>query len=202
VNSPPSNRINPTAAPVAASESMDADRPTSKTDFADRVKDKDANGSAVAQGAAVAAPFLPGGAIVSAAVSSAGSTRSSGPSGQVGGGGSAVSSQYASTGVVNVGGGVGGINTTVGAGTTVGGSVGGVTVGGTSSSSGIGQLQLGGSNSSVGAFNQEMLQAQQDNSQLIQVQIQMNNENQVFSTISNVLKVRNDTVKNTIQNVH
>ena len=31
--------------------------------------------------------------------------------------------------------------------------------------------------------------------------MQMQRENQVFSTVSNVLKVRHDTVKNTIQNV-
>jgi hypothetical protein len=204
------NRVDPTASPVRLSENVDIQRQTPKTEFGDRVKaGLDATGSAVAQGAAVVAPFVPGGAIVSAAVSSVGTmsnTQSSGQalsagvSGGLGGGG-AVSSQYASTGVVNVGGGVGGINTTVGG---AGTAVGGVTVPGTvPGGGGIGQLQLGGSSSStVGSFNQEMVQAQADNSQLIQVQIQMNHENQVFSTISNVLKVRNDTVKNTIQNVH
>ena len=56
--------------------------------------------------------------------------------------------------------------------------------------------------SSTGSFGGQISQAQQDNDNMIQLQIQMQHENAVFSTISNVLKVRHDTVKNTIQNVH
>jgi hypothetical protein len=209
-----STRIDPT--PVRISTNTDVARQTPKTDFGDRVKaGLDTTAGAVANGAAVVAPFLPGGAIVSAAVSSAGSMTNAQSSGQAPGQ-SSVTAQYASTGVTNLGGttiGGGGINTTVGSigGTTVGGtvggtvgigSVGGTTTGSTGSYSGVGQLQTGGGSGELGAFNQEMMSAQADNTAMIQVQIQMQHESQVFSTISNVLKVRADTVKNTIQNVH
>src|SRR4051812_22598394 len=65
------NRIDPTGSPVRMSTNMSVDRQTPKTDFGDRVKaGLDTAAGAVATGAAIAAPALPGGAILSAAVSS------------------------------------------------------------------------------------------------------------------------------------
>jgi hypothetical protein len=202
-NAPTPNRIDQT--PVRMSTNLDVGRQTPKTDFGDRIKaGLDTTAGVVANGAAVIAPFVPGGAIVSAAVSSVGTTANSRSSGQ------AVTGQYAATGVVNLGGGAGGIGTVAGGGagaggvgTTLGGAPGVGTVGvpGTVAGNGISQLQTGGTDM-VGSFNQQMLDAQAQNSQLIQLQIQMNQESQTFSTISNVLKVRNDAAKNSIQNIH
>lgn len=192
------NRIDPT--PVRISTNLSINRQTPKSDFGDRVKaGLDTGASAVANGAAIAAPFVPGGAIVSAAVSSVSQISNAQSSGQ----GGAVSGQYAMSGVVPVGGNVagsGGINTTVGGtgGGTVGGTVtpttGGSTGGNVNYAPGVG----GGS---VAQMQSELIAAQVQNGRLMQVQMQMQRENQVFSTVSNVLKMRHDTVKNTIQNV-
>ncbi|MFZ5469600.1 MAG: hypothetical protein ACOZIN_09200 [Myxococcota bacterium] len=189
------NRIDPT--PVRISTNLSIDRQTPKTDFGDRVKaGLDNAAGAVANGAALAAPFVPGGAIVSAAVSSVTQMSSGTASGQ------ATSAAYAATGVVNLpGAGTGGINTTVGptgaAGNTSGMPGVGSTVGGQPTS-------LPGTTGSGGTLSQmssDLVAAQAENAKLMQVQIAMQRENQVFSTVSNVLKTRHDTVKNTISNV-
>lgn len=189
------NRIDPT--PVRISTNLTIDRQTPKADFGDRLKAGiDTAATAVANGAAVAAPFVPGGAIVSAAVSSVGQLSNAASSGQSG----AVSSHYAySSGLTPLtgGGSGGGINTTVTPGqgpattpiTGAGGSTGGVNY-----APGVG----GGT---VAQMQSDLIQAQAENGRLMQVQMAMQRENQVFSTVSNVLKVRHDTVKNTIQNV-
>lgn len=188
------NRIDPT--PVRISTNLSINRQTPKSDFGDRVKaGLDTGASAVANGAAIAAPFVPGGAIVSAAVSSVSQLSNAQSSGQ----GGAVSGQYAMSGVIPVGGntaGAGGINTTVGGtgGGTVTPTTGGSTGGNVNYAPGTG----GGS---VAQMQSDLIQAQAENGRLMQVQMQMQRENQVFSTVSNVLKVRHDTVKNTIQNV-
>lgn len=181
------NRIDPT--PVRISTNMSVDRQTPKTDFGDRLKaGMETAGHAVANGAAVAAQAIPGGAIVSAAVSSVTTLANSGSSGQ---GGGAMSAQYAATGgIVQVGGGGGGINTTVGAGGSVGGA-----------SAGSVNFAPQGGNTAIAGMQTELQASVAENAKLMQVQMAMQRENQVFSTVSNVLKVRHDTVKNTIQNV-
>jgi hypothetical protein len=185
------NRIDPT--PARISTNLSIERQTPKTDFGTRVKaGLDTAAGAVANGAALVGNFVPGGAIVSAAVSSVTNlTNNATP----GGGSGAVSSHYAATGVVNVGGGApsGGVNTTVGGGTTGAGTM-----------PGIGSnLVTGGGNGggTLGQMNSDLVTAQQENAKLIQVQMSLQRENQVFSTVSNVLKTRHDTVKNTISNV-
>ena len=190
------NRIDNT--PARLSTNLSVDRQTPKTDFGTRVKaGLDTAAGAVANGAAIVGNFIPGGAIVSAAVSSV--TNLTNNHSTPGGG--AVSSQYAATGIVNIGGGApsGGVNTTVGTGTTGAGSMPGVgsTVGGS------GNLVTGGGNGggTLGSMNSDLVTAQQENAKLIQVQMALQRENQVFSTVSNVLKTRHDTVKNTISNV-
>jgi hypothetical protein len=191
------NRIDPT--PARISTNLSIERQTPKTDFGTRVKAGiDTAAGAVANGAAIVGSFVPGGAIVSAAVSSVTNlTNNQTP----GGGSSAVSSHYAATGIVNVGGGApsGGVQTTVGGGTTGAGSMPGIgsTVGGS------GNLVTGGSSGggTLGQMNSDLVTAQQENAKLIQVQMSLQRENQVFSTVSNVLKTRHDTVKNTISNV-
>jgi hypothetical protein len=190
------NRIDNT--PARISTNLSVDRQTPKTDFGTRVKaGLDTAAGAVANGAAIVGNFIPGGAIVSAAVSSVTNLTNN----HATPGGGAVSSQYAATGIVNIGGGApsGGVNTTVGTGTTGAGSMPGVgsTVGGS------GNLVTGGSSGggTLGQMNSDLVTAQQENAKLIQVQMALQRENQVFSTVSNVLKTRHDTVKNTISNV-
>jgi hypothetical protein len=99
--------------------------------------------------------------------------------------------------------GAGGINTTVSGGGAPNGSVGQLPgVGSTVSGGGTNYLPGGsGGGGTVGQMNSDLIQAQAENGKLMQVQIAMQRENQVFTTVSNVLKTRHDTVKNTISNV-
>src|SRR5438067_2318818 len=114
------HRSDPT--PVRISTILTVDPQTPKTDFGDRVNAGLNNAAgAVARGAAIAAPFVPGGAIVSAAVSSVSTFANSGT------GSPQVAGQYSSamTGVQSVGGGGSmGTNTTVGSTPTGGGTIG------------------------------------------------------------------------------
>ncbi len=186
------NRIDPTAAPVRMSTNLTVGRQTPKSDFGDRVKaGLDNAAGAVATGAAVAAPFVPGGAIVSAAVSSVSNMSSQG----------GVSTQYsAATGIAAPAGGgaPGAINTTVGGGSPGVGSVpvAGGTTGGTASI-----LPGNISGGTTAGFASDLDMMRKTNLELMSAQMAMQKENQVFTTVSNVLKVRHDTVKNTIQNV-
>ena len=187
------NRIDPTAAPVRMSTNLTIGRQTPKSEFGDRVKaGLDSAAGAVASGAAVAAPFVPGGAIVSAAVSSV-STMSS-----QGGG---VGTQYsAATGIAApVGSGTpGAINTTVGGGAS---GVGSVPVAGGTTGGTAGVLPGNISGGTTAGFASDLDMMRRTNLELMSAQMAMQKENQVFTTVSNVLKVRHDTVKNTIQNV-
>ncbi len=193
------NRLD-NATPARISTNLSIERQTPNRDFGNRLKaGLEATGSAVGSAASVVGGLVPGGAIVSAAVSSV--TSLSRSAGAAGGGSGAVTSAYAATGVVNLGaGGGGGINTTVGAGAppSAGGMPGmGSTVGGMPNS-------LGTTNSGnmMGDMNSQLVQSQADNAKLLGVQIQMQHENQVFTSVSNVLKTRHDTVKNSIGNIH
>lgn len=182
-------RLDPT--PARISTNLSIERQTPKRDFGDRMKaGLDTVGGTLANGASVVGGLVPGGAILSAAVSSVG---------QLGNHGSgAASSQYAANGVVNIGGG-GGVNTTVGAGgSNPAGNLPGMgsTVGGQPNS--LGTTGTGGS---VAGMNSDLIQSQADNAALLKVQMAMQRENQVFSSVSNVLKTRHDTVKNSIGNI-
>ncbi|MDQ3267046.1 MAG: hypothetical protein M3Y59_25895 [Myxococcota bacterium] len=172
------NRINQT--PVRISTNISVERQTAKSDFGDRIQAGLSQAAGVlANGAAMAAPFIPGGAVVSAAVSSLNTMGQQMTAG---------SSAYAATGVTS-------LNTTVGgAGTSVaGGGVGGIG----NSLPGAGGVGAG----STGSMNVGMSDSASELGKMLQVQMQVQKENQVFTTVSNVLKTRHDTVKNTISNV-
>jgi hypothetical protein len=188
------NRIDQT--PVRLSTNLSIDRQTAKRDFGDRVKvGIDQAAGAIANGAAVVGNFMPGGAIVSAAVSSVTQMTGHGTPG----GGTASASYAAGAGVVNIGAGSGGgINTTLGAGGSSGPSS--LNVGSTTSGT-PNYIPGGSADSSAAGFNSQLVTSQQDNAKMIQMQITMQHENQVFSTLSNVIKTRHDTVKNSISNV-
>ncbi len=195
------NRIDPT--PLRISNNVTIQRQTPKTDFGDRMKNGlDTAAGVVANGAAVVGGIIPGGAIVSAAVSSVssmggnvrpmsggGSIGGMGTNTTMGGSGGAVSSSYGATGVVTLGGGA---------------SSGGMTLGTTNTvaSSGTGTNSIPSSGSStLGDMNQQLIQSQSENAEMMNLQNQMQHENIVFTSVSNVLKTRHDTAKNSIGNV-
>src|SRR5262245_9588775 len=190
------NRIDPT--PVRISNNVTIQRQTPKTDFGDRVKaGLDTGVGVVANGAAVVGSVIPGGAIVSAAVSQVGAmTHHVTPSS----GSGAVAAQYGATGVVTLGGGGGGVNTTVGAGGGGGVPMGTTVGGGGTITNGANFIPATGG-SAVGDMNQQLIQSQSENAQMMQLQTQMQRENIVFTSVSNVLKTRHDTAKNSISNV-
>ena len=142
-----------------------------------------AAGGALAQGASLLGGALPGGAVISAAVSSVGNLAGGG------GGGGAAGASYAATGVVGFSGGAGGA--------AVGGSpisVGGGSAAGPNLTAGAGTNGMGGMNNSIADMSAQ-------NNQMLQVQIAMQRENTMFSSISNVLKTKHDTAKNSVGNI-
>ena len=187
------NRIDQT--PLRLSNNVTIARQTPKMDFGDRMKaGLDTAAGVVANGAAVVGGIIPGGAIVSAAVSSVGAMTNNVTPGHSGGG--AVAAQYGAAGVVQLGGGQGGINTTAGGGGLSGTGVNvGSTVGGTPN------YVPNGGGSPIGDVNSSLQQTQNENVQMIKLQMAMQRENTIFTSVSNVLKTRHDTAKNAISNV-
>ena len=136
--------------PVRLSRTVSVERQTAKSDFASKLKTGvEAAASVVAAGAAAVAPFVPGGPIVSAALSSLASASQLGSS------------------IANLAGALG-------------------------ANSGAG---------STGTINDSLSGMQADNIKMMELQIRMQRENTVFSTLSNILKVRHDTQKNSIGNI-
>lgn len=173
-------RINQT--PERLSTNFTVSKQTQGVDFGQRMQAGLANaGNALASGVGLLGGAIPGASIVSAAISSV--------SGHIGGGGSS-SASYASTGMVNVGGGTGGINTTVGGGTgpVIGGAGPGVNY-----NAGVASNDVGMGNNALSGMQGEM-------SNMLRLQYQMQRENMTYTSISNVMKGKHDTVKNTIQN--
>jgi hypothetical protein len=140
--------------------------------------------SAVASGASMLGSTLPGASLISAAVSNVG---------RMTGGSASASAGYAVTGVVNNGTGLGTSNVNANGTSTL--STGGA------STSAV-NLQSGSSNNQVGTMNTSLSEMSDQNTQMLQVQIAMQRENQMFTSVSNVLKTKHDTVKNSISNVH
>lgn len=138
---------------------------TQGKNFGEKVNDALYSGaSAVSQGAALLGSTLPGGAVISAAVSSINNL--------VGGTSGA---SYAATGVVGLNG---------------------------SSGSGSGpNLIAGAATGGIGQYNTDIASMSAQNSQMLQVQMAMQRENTMFSSISNVLKTKHDTAKNSISNI-
>lgn len=139
-----------------------------------------AAGSALSQGASLLGGALPGGAMISAAVSSVGNL--------AGGPGGAASASYAATGVVGFTGSApstaGGSPIAVGAGSAAGPN-----------------LTAGAGSNGMGQYNNDIASMSAQNSQMLQVQMAMQRENTMFSSISNVLKTKHDTAKNSVSNI-
>jgi hypothetical protein len=156
-------------------------RQSPRTDFGAQVRNGiAAGGGAAGQAIGVAAPFVPGAAVVSAAVTGA----AGGVGGQGGFGGQA-------------GGGIAG-STNVGAD--------GIPVGGSFLNA---QQGAGGAGGAAPGSQQDLLNqtkgmqemAQSFNLQYLQLQEKMQSENRSFSTVSNVMKTKHDTAKSSISNV-
>ncbi|MBM7118221.1 hypothetical protein [Archangium primigenium] len=169
------------------STNMTTARVTPDTSFAARVQSGVGTAAnAVAGGVGVVANMVPGGSVVSAAVSSL--TTFGGASG------SGSAPYYGAA----MGSGVSAMSTTVGA-----GSGGAVASGATSIGvGGNGNVNVPTGGSGVGTeFNGEMSSMFAEQKKLLGLQVAMQRENQVFSTISNVLKTRHDSAKNSIGNI-
>ncbi|MCP4502343.1 MAG: hypothetical protein GY822_20500 [Deltaproteobacteria bacterium] len=149
-------------------------RQSPRTDFGAQMRNGVAGGAQVAAGAAgVAAPFVPGGAVVSAAFSNAAKS--------MGGGGG-------SMGAASGGGGV---------------SAGDIPFNGPGmESAGGGGKKSGNMQQDLMNQTQDMQEMMASfNLQYLQLQNKMQAENRSYTTISNVMKTKHDTAKSSIQNV-
>jgi hypothetical protein len=155
-----------------------------KTNFGEKLQTGlSAGGQALAQGVSLAGGAVglggPAG-VVSQAISSATTFTNGGATGNA----YAASIGGMSAGGINTVGGGGGVQ-----GAPAGGGMGGV------------NLTAGASTGNTG-FNNNAIAGESANLQnMLNVQMQVQKENQVFTSISNVLKTKHDTVKNTISNV-
>lgn len=159
-------------------------RVTPDTSFAARVQSGVGTAAnAVAGGVGVVANLVPGGSVVSAAVSSLttfGNTSGSGSAPYYGAAMGSGATPMSTT--LNSGGGI----------TSLGGA------GGTTTTNGV---STGGGSNVAGEFNGEMQNMFTEQKKLLGMQVAMQKENQVFTTISNVLKTRHDSAKNSIGNI-
>lgn len=158
-------------------------RQSPRTDFGAQMRNGVAVGAGVAAGAVgVAAPFVPGGAVVSAALNQAAGSMAGGygtgaAGGQMGGAGMAGGNGFVTAGDLPLNG--PGLNTpTNGSGAQPG------------SQQDL-MAQTKDMQEMMASFNLEYLQLQE----------KMQAENRSFSTISNVMKTKHDTAKSSIQNV-
>jgi hypothetical protein len=175
------------------STNLSVQKQSSQTTFGQRVQaGVNAVGGAVSSGVGMATGMLPGGGIVSAAVSSM-SVLSQGNS-AVGNSTTPYSTALpGGMGGVGAGGtGVPSVNTTIN-------SPGGVAIPG---SGGGGSLNIGGNGSNVGAeFGGELSGMFNEQKNLLKMQAGLQHESQKFTAISNVMKTRHDTIKNSIGNI-
>lgn len=175
------NGINPNSMPNRISMNVTVAKQTQGATFGEKVNaGLHAAGSALSQGASLLGANLPGGSIISAAVSSV--------STMAGGSGSgAAAASYAATGVTSFGGGA--------QGATPGGTV----VGGSGQAGSPNYTAGQGTN--PGNYNTDIASMSAQNNQMLQVQMAMQRENTMFSSISNVLKTKHDTAKNSVSNI-
>jgi len=176
------------------STNLSVQKQSSQTTFGQRVQaGVNAVGGAVSSGVGMATGMLPGGGIVSAAVSSM-SVLSQGATGNAGNQYSTTLPGGSTTGGTGTGGtGVPSVNTTVGA----PGSVGIPGTGG----SGAGGLNIGGGSNVAGEFSPELSGMFNEQKNLLKMQASLQHEGQRFTAISNVMKTRHDTIKNSIGNI-
>lgn len=172
-------------------------RQTPKTDFGTVMETgltKTAN--AVMVGGQLAAPFIPGGAVLSAAITGVGAVKST-AAGTTGA--TTVSSGLTASGGVNSFQVDGGAGVPVGAAGVGGQGTIGTPVGG----GGVDALAASGDSSAILMQETRRMQElnQSFNLQYLGLQQNMQSENRQFTTLSNIMKTKHDTAKNAINNV-
>jgi hypothetical protein len=175
------------------STNLSVQKQSSQTTFGQRVQaGVNAVGGAVSSGVGLATGMLPGGGIVSAAVSSM-SVLSQGATGG--------SSTPYSTSLPGVGAGAGAGGTGVPSVNTTVGGPGSVGIPGTGGGGG-GSLNIGGNGGATGSeFAPELAGMFNEQKNLLKMQATLQHESQRFTAISNVMKTRHDTIKNSIGNI-
>ena len=159
-------------------------RQTPKTDFGSVLgKGVSKAADTVLQAGQLAAPYIPGGAIVSAAVSGLGSVKSAMTNSQ---GGNAQTLTGSSVSTAGTGGSTG---TT---GTSSGGVFGAVEA---NAANGSESSQLMLATKKMQEMNQSF------NLQYLQLQQKLQSDNRQFTLMSNIMKTKHDTAKNAINNV-
>lgn len=183
-------------------------RQTPKTDFGTVMRDGLLKAGDVAmQGLQVAAPFIPGSAIVSAAVAGANIASTVG-----GGGGGAAGNGFASGSHGLVTGGAGPGATSGNAGIGNAGVNGVLTIPGSASvlggTGGATNNQLGTGAAQGDAFNQMMASTKSMaefqasfNLQYLQLQEKLQQDTRQFNLVSNIMKTKHDAAKNALNNV-
>lgn len=165
--------INPTGRSLPLNTTSTTVRQSPRTDFGTQMRNGIAAGAGAVGGAVgVAAPFVPGAAVVSAAVTGAGQAMAGGTAGAAGAGGGG----FVSSGDIPMGG--PGLNSDT-----------------NTKSTGNAQQDLMNQTKDM----QEMMAS--FNLQYLQLQEKMQQENRSFTTISNVMKTKHDTAKSSINNV-
>lgn len=160
-------------------------RQAPKTDFGSMVgAGLSKTADAVMNAGQLAAPFIPGGAVLSAAITGVGSLKSS-ASGQSSSGLGSSSSGMA----------MGANSTSLVSSTGISGSVGGS--GGTAPTG----ATSGGDGNMFAQMRAYQAESMSMNVQYLKLQNDMQQENRQFTTLSNVMKTKHDTAKNAINNV-
>lgn len=180
---------------VRLSTNVTTARQTPQTGFGARLQNGlNSAAGAVGAGVGAVAGMIPGGQIVSAAVSSMHTFSSTSGSGMAG----APYAGVMGTAVAPMGGGMGGGSAAMMSGSS------GISVGG-GAAGGIGNPAAGvGANASPtdtvnGSFS--LGKMAEENSKLLNLQAAIQQESQTFTAISNVMKSRHDCIKNSISNV-
>lgn len=168
------NTIN--SMPNRISMNVTVAKQTQGKNFGEKVSEGLTSGAALLNQGASLLGGMTGSPIISAAVSSVTGLANNAP---------AAAASYAATGVVTVGG-----NSVSPQGITIG-----------SGSPSAPNLTAGASANNIGQYNTSIAEMSAQNAQMLQVQMAMQRENTMFSSISNVLKTKHDTAKNSIGNI-
>jgi hypothetical protein len=179
------NRIN-SGSTLPLSTNFSVGRQSPDVSFGKRVQAGiQATGSIVGSGLGIAGSSFAGGpAILSAAVSSASVLGNQHASG-------AVNTTYSNR-----------VNYSTGPSGTIGSSgSGGSSAGGSGVNVPSAAAGTSSSDSSVAAGTSSVEEMRRENTELLGIQVQLQRENQLFSSISNSLKTRHDTAKNSIANM-
>jgi hypothetical protein len=166
-------------------------RQTPKTDFGTVLKSGLSKTADVAMMAgSIAAPFIPGGAVVSAAISGVAQLKDAA-------GGLGSSSGAASANSITIGGGGGGSSRGSSGVSGGGGSSGNTAFDAVDNLAASGDPNAAMFNASKAMSEMNMSQ----NLQYLDLQQKMQQDNRQFTLVSNIMKVKHDTAKNAINNV-